>query len=56
MADDNWKKERDTRLGRIGVRDPNKSDNPECIHCGRPFDPSKSTGGPYGMCQDCIDD
>ena len=26
-----------------------------CIHCGRPFYPHESTGGEFGICQDCVD-
>jgi transposase-like protein len=56
MADDDWKRERDERLVKLGLRKNRDSDQrPRCIHCGQPFDARLSSGGELGICQDCID-
>ncbi len=56
MADDDWKRQRDARLrNREGNRDGDKFPKDNCIHCGRPFYAHESSGGEYGICQDCID-
>lgn len=55
-ASDDRKREREERLVRLGLLKTRDSDpRPRCIHCGQPFDQAMSSGGPYGICQQCVD-
>jgi hypothetical protein len=57
MSKDDWKRERDERLAKLGLRgSAEQNEGPQCIHCGNPFNPHLSTGGEFGICQNCIDD
>lgn len=55
MAEDDWKKERDERLQRLGLR-PGPDSRPRCIHCGRPFDILMASAAEHGLCDDCLFD
>lgn len=57
MAKDDWKRERDERLAKLGLHgDDDVGEGPHCVHCGQPFNPHLSAGGEFGICQSCIDD
>jgi hypothetical protein len=55
VAKEDPKRDRDERLARLGLRPPG-TDQPRCVHCGRPFLVHGSSGGAVGICQACIDD
>jgi hypothetical protein len=48
------KRKRDERLAALGLLRHNDQ-RPRCVHCGQPFAGYESTGGEFGICQECID-
>jgi hypothetical protein len=55
MSNDDWTRQRDERLQQLGLR-PQKDAQPQCVHCGRPFNAVTASAGDHGLCNDCLFD